>query len=113
MQDLKQLVARFSRQYGQPKHTYIVGASEGGLITTLLVERSPQLFAGGVAACGPIGDFRAQTDYFGDFRVLFDYFFPGVIPGNAITVPQEVIDDWNSRYVPAVRQAMTANPTAA
>ncbi len=34
----------------------------------------PELFASAVAACGPIGSFRAQIDSFGDFRVLFDYF---------------------------------------
>lgn len=111
--DLRQLTSIFDLLIGKPRHTYIVGASEGGLIATLLAEQSPQLYDGGLAACGPIGDFRLETDYIGDFRVLFDYFFPGVIPGSAIAVPAEVIDDWTTRYAPAVAQAMTTNPAAA
>ncbi len=80
---------------------YLVGASEGSLITTLIVEDNGVFmselsnpFAGGVALCGPIGDFRKQLNYFGDFRVLFDYFFPSLLPGNAINVPPELTFDW-------------------
>ena len=61
----------------------------------------------------PIGNFRAQINYIGDFRVLFDYFFPGVIPGKATEVPQEVIDNWDAVYVPKIKAALIANPAAA
>ncbi len=113
LDDIRELVAAFRAAHGIPAHTYLVGASEGGLITTLLVERSPRLFSGGLAACGPIGDFRQQIDYIGDFRVLFDYFFPGVLPGSPIDVPRALIDQWDQTYVPAIRAALAANPSAA
>jgi pimeloyl-ACP methyl ester carboxylesterase len=79
-------------------HTYLVGFSEGGLITTLAVEQHPEIFDGGLAACGPIGDFRKQINYWGDLRVLFDYFFPAALPKwdypGAVTIPDEVISTW-------------------
>src|SRR5262249_55548636 len=76
--DIRELVLVFRALAGAPHHTYITGVSEGGLITALLAEQSPELFSGGLSTCGPIGDFRRQIDYIGDFRVLFNYFFPGV-----------------------------------
>jgi hypothetical protein len=70
--------------------TYLVGVSEGALLTSLAAEQSERDFQGAaeqsegdfqgaLSACGPVGDFRSQVNYFGDFRVLFDYFFPGVL----------------------------------
>jgi pimeloyl-ACP methyl ester carboxylesterase len=96
-----------------PSRTYLAGASEGGLIATLLAERSPQLVDGVLAACGPIGDFSTQVQHFGDFRVLFDAYFPGVLPGTAIAIPQQLIDGWADTYVPAVVTALLSNPAAA
>jgi hypothetical protein len=49
----------------------------------------------------------------GDFRLLFDYFFPGVLPGNGIRIPDELIRDWDRVYVPRVEAAVAANPLAA
>ena len=73
---------------------HLAGVSEGGLVATLLAERSPELFSTALAACAPIGSFVQQINYLGDFRVLFDYFFPGVIPGSPIEIPAEVIANW-------------------
>ena len=70
----------------------------GGLITTLLVEQVPEAMDGGLAICSPIGDFVANIDYIGDFRVVFDYFFPGLMPGSPIDIPQTLIDDWENHY---------------
>jgi pimeloyl-ACP methyl ester carboxylesterase len=113
-EDIRELVAAFPGATGvSPNRTYLTGASEGGIITTLLVEQSPDLFSGGLSACGPTGDFRRQLDYFGDFGVLFRYFFPGVIPGSSVEIPAEVIENWHSQYAPAVRDAITQNPVAA
>jgi pimeloyl-ACP methyl ester carboxylesterase len=110
--DIRELVAAFNADHSALR-TYITGASEGGLVATLLAERSPRLFTAALATCGPIGDFRAQVNYFQNFRVLFDYFFPGVIPGSPIHVPAEVTANWNSRYVPAIIAALAANPARA
>jgi hypothetical protein len=78
-------------------HIFLVGASEGGLVTALAIEQNPgNLFSGGVTTCGPVGDFRKQVDYWGDFRVTFDYFFRslGQTLGNPITVPATTIANW-------------------
>lgn len=113
VQDVRELVAAFPGAAGQaPGHTYMTGASEGGIVTTLLVEQSPELFSGGLSACGPIGDFKKQTDYFGDFRVLFDYFFPNLLPASPINIPPQLIADWETVYKPAVAAAAAANPSA-
>jgi hypothetical protein len=68
-----------------PAHTFLIGASEGGLVTTLSAEQVQGVYNSAGAACGPIGSFQSQLNYFGDFRVLFDYFFPGVIPGSPVS----------------------------
>jgi pimeloyl-ACP methyl ester carboxylesterase len=98
-----------SRYRPDPTRAFVVGVSEGGLVATLAAERHADLFAGGVDACGPTGDFAAQIDYLGDFRVLFDYFFPGVIPGGPVDVPAEVRAQWDATYVPAVLAALQAD----
>jgi hypothetical protein len=114
LDDVRELVIAFRILAGRaPRYTYMAGASEGGLVTTLLIERSPDLFSGGLALCGPIGDFRTEAEYVGDFRLLFDYFFPGVLPGNGIRISDELIRDWDRVYVPRVEAAVAANPLAA
>ena len=112
--DLLDLDERFRQLYRpDPTASYVVGASEGGLVATLAAELNPARFSGVVAACGPIGDFATQLDYIGDFRAVFDYLFPGVIPGSVIEVPEEVLDNWESQYVPAIQAALAADPAAA
>jgi hypothetical protein len=61
------------------RYVYQTGGSQGGLGTLLAVEQYPSIFHGGLAACGPIGDYRRQIDYIADFRIVFDYFFKGVV----------------------------------
>lgn len=103
MDDIVDLVDLFIAREGVPEKIYLTGASEGGIITTLLVESRPDLFDGGVAACGPVGDFRYQIDYFGHARVLFDYFFPDLIPGDPFAPTQELAEAWPDYYRQAVR----------
>lgn len=113
-QDLAQNVLKSLAIY--PHRTYLIGASEGGLVTILSAEQLGYVYNAAGAACGPIGSFQSQVDYFGDFRVLFDYFFPGVLPGTAISIPSYLISDWTSStstYIPKVTNALAANPAAA
>jgi pimeloyl-ACP methyl ester carboxylesterase len=110
--DLRELVTIFNAAQGQARRVFVVGPSEGGLVTALAIERHPDIFAGGVAACGPIGSFRGQINYIGDFRMAFDHFFPGVIPGSPIEPPQAAIDTFDSVIVPAIRTAIQQNPDA-
>jgi pimeloyl-ACP methyl ester carboxylesterase len=114
VEDLVELRNAFDRAYHpDPARTYVVGVSEGGLIAALAAERHPELLSGALAACGPVGDFQAQLDYFGDFRVVFDYLFPGVLPGSVTDVPADVRTNWASVYVPAVVAALRSDPVSA
>jgi len=111
VQDVTNLAAAFAKgPWGPPDHVYLVGASEGGLVTTLAVERSPLVFSGGVATCGPVGDFRKQVNYWGDFRVLFDFYFPGLMPGTVTSVPAVTQEQWDLGYAPAIAEALAAKP---
>jgi pimeloyl-ACP methyl ester carboxylesterase len=110
MEDILELLTLFRTTREAPSRTFITGASEGGLVAALLLERHRDEFDAGLAACGPVGSFRGQINYIGDFRVLFDYFFPGVIPGTAIDVPPDVVAGWATTYLPAVQKALADNP---
>ena len=105
---LEELVRRTVRP--DPIQVYIAGVSEGGLVAALAVERQPDRYTGALTACGPIGDFARQLDYFNDVRVVFDYLFPGVIPGSPIDPPAGVRAGWTSTYAPAVIAAVTNDP---
>ncbi len=96
--DILDLVNIFAAQHGQPSKVYLVGASEGGLITALNLEQHADVFSAGLAACGPIGDFQYQLNYFGDARVTFQYFFPGAIPGDPLDPPPALVANWSSYY---------------
>ena len=109
MEDIRELATQFTTLHGPPLRTFATGASEGGLVATLLIERHPDEFNAGLAACGPVGSFRGQVNYIGDFRVLFDYFFPDVIPGNAVDVDPAILPFWETVYVPAIKDALLAN----
>ena len=106
--DVVDLVNVFANAKGTPGHVYIVGASEGGLVTALAVERHPGVFSGGLATCGPIGNFQGQVGYYGDFRVVIDAFFPGLLPGDATYVPPPFIENWNPYYETVVKPTLFA-----
>jgi pimeloyl-ACP methyl ester carboxylesterase len=104
--DLLDLVRIFAATKGQPQKVYLIGASNGGLIATLAVEQRPDVFSAGLAACGPIGDFPYQINYFGDARVTFDYFFPGLIPGRPFEPDDGLINMWKGFYQSTVKRVV-------
>ena len=112
--DILDLIDVFQSLVGMPANIYLVGASEGGLITTLALERHPEAFTGGLAACGPIGSFTGQVNYWGDFRAVFDYFMDApnfdALPGTAANIPNSLMKKWDSVYVPRVMGLLAANP---
>ena len=110
MDDIRDLVDIFTAEKGAPERVYLIGASEGGIITTLLAEQHPDEFDAGVAACGPIGSFRYQIGYFGDARVTFEVFWPGLIPGDPLHPSQDLIDMWPDYYENVVKPAVLADP---
>ncbi len=96
--DVRDLVDIYAAQKGAPQKVYIVGASEGGIITALSVEQSPDVFDAGLAACGPIGDFPLQINYFGDGRATFQAYYPGLIPGDPFHPTAALVADWPNYY---------------
>lgn len=111
VQRTRQLRGLFAEAFGEPKHTYVMGTSMGGLIALMLAETNPGLFDGALPLCSIVGGMPMELDYAWNVRVLFDYFFPGVIPGDALHVPDDL--DFNRDVVPAVRNAMLADPARA
>jgi pimeloyl-ACP methyl ester carboxylesterase len=111
LNDTVQLIKTIKGQYPDlVGHVYWIGASEGGLITTLAAEKRAPI-SGGLALCGPIGNFRSQINYWGDFRVLFDYFYKDVLPPSPIAIPDEVMQNWNTVYTPTIISLMM-NPAS-
>jgi pimeloyl-ACP methyl ester carboxylesterase len=120
VEDVRELVDQFPLLAGAPppNHVYLVGASEGGLVTALAMEKYRE-FSGGLATCGPVGSFRQQINYFGDFLVIFNYFFPDVLKGLAngeTSTPEHIPDallgqNWDDIQA-AVLSAITSNPSA-
>lgn len=114
--DILELINTFISRHGTPGRIYLVGVSEGALVTTLSVEQNGGVFSGGFATCGPVGDFVKQVNYLGDFHVLFNYFFPGLIDGDPSGVPDNVINNWlmeNSLLKKQVTDAVNNNPSKA
>ena len=110
VEDVVDLVDVFSQGYGTPRHVYLIGASEGGLVTALAVEQHPETFAGGLALCGPVGDFRKQLDYLGDFHVVFNYYFPGLIPNSSPAgIDPGVLGSWGTEASPGPGQLQVIN----
>jgi len=111
--EISELPAIFTAYAGRaPARVFVTGVSEGALVAVRAMEATPSMFNGGLAACGPIGDFRKQVDYVGDLRVVFDYFFPGVLPPTAINIPNELMEKWESKYLPLVVKNLQQRPLA-
>jgi pimeloyl-ACP methyl ester carboxylesterase len=96
--DILDLVNIYAARNGAPTKVFLVGASEGGIITALALEQHPEIFSAGLSACGPIGDFPAQINYLGDARATFNVFFPGVIPGHPFAPPPALVANWQAYY---------------
>jgi pimeloyl-ACP methyl ester carboxylesterase len=111
--DTKDLIDVYSRLEGRPSLILLTGASEGGLIAAKSAEMYPGSYAGALSVCGIVGDFPSLINYTRDWRIVWDYFFPGLIPGTAIDVPQTVIDNWDTTYKPAIAAAIASDPTNA
>ena len=79
--DTEALRRYFGEKYGQPKETYITGASMGGFLTMMLVEQFPAAYGAGLALCGPLAPATSSWERLAfDRRVIFDYYFPQALP---------------------------------
>jgi len=99
----------FIQSFGAPTQVYVMGRSLGALITVYLAENFPGAYQGALPLCGPLGGARTETDYIGNVRVLFDYYYPGVIPGDVLHVP-DMEYSASSPIVKAIVAAILANP---
>jgi pimeloyl-ACP methyl ester carboxylesterase len=109
--DILDLVNVFTAAKGRPNKVFLVGASEGGIITTLNLERHPDVFSAGLALCGPIGSFPMQINYFGDARATFEYFYPGIIPGDPFNPDPWLVSNWSLIYDMFVKPIIMAPQT--
>ena len=93
---------------GTPTRSYLAGYSLGALVALELAEKYPSQYDGVLAMCGMVGGTPRELQYVGDVRALFDAYYPGVLPGNVISVPTPPLS------IPQVQalvvQAITKNP---
>jgi pimeloyl-ACP methyl ester carboxylesterase len=81
--ETEELRKYFIQKYGPPKETYASGASMGGRLTTILIEKFPQTYDAGLALCGALGPATSLMQHGFDLGVIFEYYFPGVLPSPA------------------------------
>ena len=122
-EDLNKLLQHFKSAISPRslQKVFIAGASEGGLIALLLLERYSGKYDAGLALCAPVAGSSDLIRHVDDFRVIFDYFFPtvftfppnqpGETPFGAVDVPQNAVLFWESVYVPRIIAALQ-NPLA-
>ena len=106
VQSVRELVSYFKALYADTGDVFLVGVSEGALVTTLALEQYPDEFSGGMAVCGPIGNFQGQVNHFGDFRAVFDYLFKNALPASAIKIPKKLITNWTPYYTGRIAAVM-------
>lgn len=109
IQRTHQLRGIFTSKVGRPNRSFLVGHSLGSQVVQALAETYPDQYNGALAMCGVLGGTKLQIDYVGHTRALFDVLYPGVLPGNAMSMPQS-IDPVNQIQIPAFL-AIQANPT--
>jgi hypothetical protein len=73
IKDVENLRRYFVKKYGQPKHTYLWGHSEGGMITQTVIEYFPKTYDGAVPICATGAGARRLFNAEYDLRVLYDY----------------------------------------
>ncbi len=72
---VRQLRGYLAGAYGALQKVYLVGASEGAMISVMLAEKNPELFSGALCIGGPLGGADMEVKYIYNVRILFDCFF--------------------------------------
>lgn len=104
----KQLKGMFTSRYSRPTRSFLVGHSLGGQVVQALAEEHGNQYDGALAMCGVVGGTKMETQYIGQLRTAFDFFYPGVLPGNTISMP--AISDPNAQIVFPALTAIQTNP---
>lgn len=105
-----QLNGLFDEAFGDPARTYLVGLSLGGLVADNLAEKFGPQYDGTLALCGVMAGGMWNATYIADFRVLFDVFYPGVLPGSLLEMPEDAIVAPGTPVFNAIYGAIAANP---
>jgi pimeloyl-ACP methyl ester carboxylesterase len=100
-----QLRGLFVSRFGTPTRSYVIGHSMGGLIAVALAEKYGRQYDGAMPICAPVGGDDMGFGNSFDTRAVFDYYFPGVLPGDALHLPAGV-DFWGT-ILPSVTAAMS------
>lgn len=113
--DLNALVDYFTGLVpaGSLQKVLLIGASEGGLVTTMQVEKYPKIYGGGLALCGVVGGAPYQVKYLGDFRVVYDYFYPDTFDFGVVNVPVDAFESWEGTYAPAITAGIQTDMSGA
>lgn len=82
-----------------------MGVSMGGGVVIPLLEKYPSQYDGAITFCGINGGTDHQMKRIFNFRVLFDYYYPGVLPGEALSLPQGT--DFMAEIMPLGFYALT------
>ena len=110
--DLVALVNYFTSLYPKTptRKVYLAGFSMGGLIAAQLAEENTGKFDGALVACGIVGNFRREINYWGNFNLLYRAMFPGVVASPPVSTTTSIT--WTTTYSPSIRAAASANITA-
>ena len=110
VQRTHQLNGLFAEAFGEPSRTYLVGLSLGGLVADALAETHRHQYDGTLALCGVMAGGAWNAAYVADFRVLFDVFYPGVLPGSLLEMPEGSLVAAGTPTYNAILGAIAANP---
>ena len=94
-------------KYGQPKETYVLGHSMGGMLTMITIENYPNRYDGALPLCGLLQPATWAIEKAGAMRAAFDYYYPGLLPG-PIGLPADAALD--QATVDKVLKALPSNP---
>ncbi len=79
-EDTENLRRRFVSMFGQPRRTYVTGASEGGIVTVKTAEQFARdetgrlNYDGALAACGPLAGGQRAWEGALDLRVIYQFY---------------------------------------
>ena len=80
VKDIENIREHFVDTYGKPKHTYIWGHSEGGMVTEAVLELASPQYDGALPFCAPGAGARRNFDGAFDLRAIYEYAC-GDVPG--------------------------------
>lgn len=109
--DTRNLTSQFTKQFGKPDRTFLIGYSLGGAVCIKLAEFYPQHYDGILTVAGMLGGSQAEVDYIAHVRILWEFFYPEILPGAIDNVPTEV--NLTEDIVVPIITAITTDPTGA